>query len=162
MRHISVHGSDQHHTWWCLVIDPDSKVHGANMGGPPGSCRPQMGPMLAPWTLLSGDMIAIYSLGSRNLYLTVLTVLVCLWRHPRVLSPFRHHSGLMASLSSCWRQINRGWDTSHMGLCVHNPNIFNIHIGTICLIMLPWSHNFVHVMTVGLSWYVQIVIWFSY
>ena len=23
--------------------------------GPPGSCRPQIGPMLAPWTLLSGD-----------------------------------------------------------------------------------------------------------
>ena len=23
--------------------------------GPPGSCRPQMGPMLVPWTLLSGD-----------------------------------------------------------------------------------------------------------
>ena len=22
--------------------------------GPPGSCRPQMGPMLAPWTLISG------------------------------------------------------------------------------------------------------------
>ena len=22
--------------------------------GPPGSCRPQLGPMLAPWTLLSG------------------------------------------------------------------------------------------------------------
>ena len=33
----------------------DSKVHGANMGpGPPGSCRPQVGPMLATWTLLSG------------------------------------------------------------------------------------------------------------
>ena len=31
----------------------DSKVHWTNMG-PPGSCRPQMGPMLAPWTLLSG------------------------------------------------------------------------------------------------------------
>ena len=25
--------------------------------GPPGSCRPQMGPMLAPWTLLSGILI---------------------------------------------------------------------------------------------------------
>ena len=25
--------------------------------GPPGSCRPQMGPMLAPWTLLSGTCI---------------------------------------------------------------------------------------------------------
>ena len=24
--------------------------------GPPGSCRPQMGPMLAPWTLLSGRL----------------------------------------------------------------------------------------------------------
>ena len=24
--------------------------------GPPGSCRPQMGPMLAPWTLLSGEV----------------------------------------------------------------------------------------------------------
>ena len=32
---------------------PDSKVHGANMG-PPGSCWPQIGPMLAPWTLLLG------------------------------------------------------------------------------------------------------------
>ena len=25
--------------------------------GPPGSCRPHMGPMLAPWTLLSGEHI---------------------------------------------------------------------------------------------------------
>ena len=24
--------------------------------GPPGSCRPQMGPMLAPWTLSSGEL----------------------------------------------------------------------------------------------------------
>ena len=24
--------------------------------GPRGSCRPQMGPMLVPWTLLSGDI----------------------------------------------------------------------------------------------------------
>ena len=38
-----------------LVISPDSKVHGPTWG-PPGSCRPQMGPMLAPWTLLSGRL----------------------------------------------------------------------------------------------------------
>ena len=38
---------------WCGRWFPDSKVHGANMG-PPGSCWPQMGPILAPWTLLSG------------------------------------------------------------------------------------------------------------
>ena len=36
-----------------IEVDPDNKVRGANMG-PPGSCRPQVGPMLAPWTLLSG------------------------------------------------------------------------------------------------------------
>ena len=34
---------------------PDSKCMGPTWG-PPGSCRPQMGPMLAPWTLLSGVM----------------------------------------------------------------------------------------------------------
>ena len=28
--------------------------------GPPGSCRPQMGPMLAPWTLLSGKVWNIW------------------------------------------------------------------------------------------------------
>ena len=27
--------------------------------GPPGSCRPQMGPMLAPWTLLAGFVLKI-------------------------------------------------------------------------------------------------------
>ena len=32
---------------------PDSKVHRPTWG-PPGSCRPQMGPMLVPWILLSG------------------------------------------------------------------------------------------------------------
>ena len=32
---------------------PDSKVHGANMG-PPQADRTQVGPMMAPWNLLSG------------------------------------------------------------------------------------------------------------
>ena len=37
----------------CKQRFPDSKVHGANYG-PPGSCWSQIGPMLVPWTLLSG------------------------------------------------------------------------------------------------------------
>ena len=37
------------------VNSSDRKVHGAYMG-PPESCRPQMGPMLTPWTLLSGSV----------------------------------------------------------------------------------------------------------
>ena len=35
---------------------PDSKIHGANMGS--GADRTQVGPMLAPWTLLSGIMLS--------------------------------------------------------------------------------------------------------
>ena len=35
----------------------DSKVHGANMG-PSGADRTQVGPMLAPWTSLSGFALA--------------------------------------------------------------------------------------------------------
>ena len=31
--------------------------------GPPGSCRPQMGPMLAPWTLLSGIFLKHHDMG---------------------------------------------------------------------------------------------------
>ena len=34
-------------------LAPDSKVHGPTWS-PPGSCWPQMGPTMAPWTLLSG------------------------------------------------------------------------------------------------------------
>ena len=34
---------------------PDSKVYGANMG-PSGASRTQLGPMLVPWTLLSGTI----------------------------------------------------------------------------------------------------------
>ena len=41
---------------------PDSKVHVANKG-PTGSCRPQMGPMLAPCTLLSGVTSFLYQPG---------------------------------------------------------------------------------------------------
>ena len=47
-----------------MISSISFRVHGMNVTqiakftgqtwGPPGSCRPQMGPILAPWTLLSG------------------------------------------------------------------------------------------------------------
>ena len=37
-----------------LVRSQIAKFMGPKFMGPPGSCWPQMGPMLAPWTLLSG------------------------------------------------------------------------------------------------------------
>ena len=50
-------------TWPCgpssiCVPSQITKFMGPSWG-PPGSCRPQMGPMLAPWTLLSGTYQSI-------------------------------------------------------------------------------------------------------
>ena len=50
--------------------------------GPPGSCRPQMGPMLAPWTLLSGKSFlleALFSLYCR--YIVAVVDLLMQWYH---------------------------------------------------------------------------------
>ena len=41
--------------WASITMNPDSKVHGAHMG-------PQVAPILAPWTLLSGKCIQLYCL----------------------------------------------------------------------------------------------------
>ena len=49
-----------------LRLKPDSKVHGANIGP---TYRPQMGSMLAPWTLLLGEILGkslYYVRGRRN------------------------------------------------------------------------------------------------
>ena len=44
-----------------LCFTPDSKVHGPTWG-PPGSCRPKKGPILAPWTLLWGTVLYPHTL----------------------------------------------------------------------------------------------------
>ena len=50
---------DNNHIEWnvvevCCCTPLIARIMGPTWG-PPGSCRPQMGPMLAPWTLLSGS-----------------------------------------------------------------------------------------------------------
>ena len=46
--------------------------------GPPGSCGPQMGPMLAPWTLLSGHFNSTFQ---RSRYMdTDMDVLLAHWK----------------------------------------------------------------------------------
>ena len=42
--------------------------------GPPGSCRPQMGPMLAPWSLLSGTLM-------ENLWVMLMIISVSMSQH---------------------------------------------------------------------------------
>ena len=41
--------------------------------GPPGSCRPQMGPMLAPWTLLSVNILLNHPPETTTLYSSLST-----------------------------------------------------------------------------------------
>ena len=43
----------------CVVNSAQIAKFMAPTWGPPGSCRPHMGPMLAPWTLLSGCVLVL-------------------------------------------------------------------------------------------------------
>ena len=71
--------------WLCTETNPVSKVH--------GSCRPQVGPMLAPWTLLSGNLRyrnAVGSMDKQNivvLYLVSFTYCVTRSLFPLLLFP---------------------------------------------------------------------------
>ena len=51
---------------------PDSKVHGSK-------CRPQMGPMLGPWTLLSGMVSRISCTSKTECSITDTTVCIFHW-----------------------------------------------------------------------------------
>ena len=59
-HHIIVTVHPVYQQWWqhshALSQPQIAKFMGPTRG-PPGSCRPQMGPMLAPWTLLSGAIL---------------------------------------------------------------------------------------------------------
>ena len=48
--------------------------------GPPGSCRPQMGPMMAPWTLLSGLVTSAILCGCKSVDSRSL-VTCCTWNY---------------------------------------------------------------------------------
>ena len=44
--------------------------------GPSGSCRPQMGPMLAPWALLSGNVFNIIKRGRKHTVSNIIGIIV--------------------------------------------------------------------------------------
>ena len=115
-----------------VLISQIAKFMGPTWG-PPGSCRPQMGPMLAPWTLLPGmSKWHIFAVLYRHVHYrrqTPITQLYCLrlslrsltrshfTRRPRIiihtpLSPCspRDAELLNVNLSSaCYRASSWGW-----------------------------------------------------
>ena len=73
--------------------------------GPPGSCRPQLGPMLAPWTLLSGHYLSeklisvslessCYNVEILGVFATIVLVSIA--------SPVRMLCDFSWNGSSCW------------------------------------------------------------
>ena len=91
--------------------------------GPPGSCRPQMGPMLAPWTLLSGRLHSswhiqnIKGLGWMNQHVTVKLNWFVHKTHNHVSfvilkCQFLYHSsndGKPICLTMSWQQMQRSF-----------------------------------------------------
>ena len=51
--------------------------------GPPGSCRPQMGTMLVPWTLLSGKFVS-----------SVMLIVACYFNHSGAGAKIFHENSL--------------------------------------------------------------------
>ena len=91
--------------------------------GPPGSCRPQMGPMLAPLTLLSGTITANFKLTKKTLHnspararygVTIVSKQKCPCNNETIL--YRCHP--FHSLQ--WRHNGRGVSNHHPRDCLLN------------------------------------------
>ena len=126
--------------------------------GPPGSCRPQMGPMLAPWTLLSGYMWP-YIL---KMYLIVVLLQAACTIYPMYYGWGRNmfvwlwlHHGFLVDLCVLFVHILQGYRTGKnvcirasevtlkdMGEINHYPNTtkqYKVYI--IPRVSLQWHHN---------------------
>ena len=133
--------------WPCKLskTSPDSKVHGANMG-PPGSCRPQLGPMLAPWTLLWGSspqqLCALWGQHRHKLDIGCLDVWVI---HRMDNSIHRKHEDALIQVDRCrYKQLSVDIDILHVSM----QSVF------MCL--GPWNE-----LILGqLVYFFQSVIWF--
>ena len=77
---------------------PANKVHGTNMG-PSGADRTQVGPMLAPWTLLSGQTVVLSLFVSKER--------ISFIRQKR---PFRNVMSSLLTNVSCLSYIRGGRD----------------------------------------------------
>ena len=149
-------------------IYPDSKVHGANMG-PPGSCRPQMGPMLAPWTLLSvylfqGDPKFV------NLYHAEFTSTwhVFIFYHFMRVGWLKHLKSLLVEdKDHCIPHIYDQWcpsDARSEGIYSIGFVFLNVLVSTGLIALLTLGHSYNHLSSISeltlkvmieISWYLE-------
>ena len=92
-------------------------------GGPPGPCRPQMGPMFAPWTLLSG----IYC----NMAIPVSRPVT--WHYTYAAHPFRCHT--------CGYMIRHPVTAHRTALCNDHINTEPCQLGLTNKSHTGWSQS---------------------
>ena len=82
--------------------------------GPPGSCRPQMGPMLDPWTLLSGYWShGVIQNGRREILATELSSFVLHWN---VYSPIEIcQNCFYLDYEQLWNTLTHIWSCQDQG-----------------------------------------------
>ena len=130
----------------CSYAIPDRKVLGPILGNP-GSCRPQMGPMLAPWTLLwrisfcaKMTLTSIVSEvwpGLDNCSFNCCSFIVaCLERVIRyevvgTIAPYQEYISLYKAWIRVW-YLGYDWDQNYF-IATDYPNIW--------LGVLLWNHN---------------------
>ena len=90
---------------------------------PPGSCRPQMGPMLAPWTLLSGRPFVRKSTSHWWISLKSIS------DEESVSMPWPHHDSAMTE--------NQSFITDKKHLTTEPRLHYTAHV---CRLIIPTSH----------------------
>ena len=138
---FSLKWSDRQHRspWWMSYGVPSqiAKFMGSTWG-PPGSCRPQMCPVLGPWTLLSGfcefNIRLQYNILSYWLRLAQPYIEKKPWgnsitKRPSFHYRYPHYKDKMVSLPSCL--YNGNPNTKEDGLHVERRPYF---------VMLSWSY----------------------
>ena len=101
--------------------------------GPPGSCRPQMDPMLAPWTLLSGQFQVVRSVPCvRSLSL----VTYMFYTRMALISWWRHQMETFSALLAFVRGIHRS--------PVNSPNKGQLRGALMFSLICAWINGWVN------------------
>ena len=122
---------------------------------PPGFCRPQMDPMLAPWALLSGKSLVfvptgpidgeqifgqvIFSKLTGNRYLTQFCQNSLQWRHNEHNGVSDHHPHDCLLHGLFRRRSKKTLKLRVTGLCAGNSPVNSLHKGSVTRKLFPFD-----------------------
>ena len=98
---------------------------------PPGSCRPQMGPMLAPWTLLSGIVRRIDISKSRDSLFNP-SCRFKIWQAVDAVQILKRLKNLKHIHHSLFRDFMRSYDRTSFCMMIIGPG-YGCLVSTLCI-----------------------------